>query len=102
MTVKAQRLLARTVKIHRAVRFHPPAKFPAKLQIKVLSVVVGSAGTLVRPQTKLLWAAVAWWLLRNGWLRRIYGFGGMGRGMMGGMFGGQQQQQPGANLRFPS
>ncbi|MBK96571.1 MAG: hypothetical protein CMJ79_12810 [Planctomycetaceae bacterium] len=30
------------------------------------------------------------------------GFGGMGRGMMGGMFGGQQQQQqPGANLRFP-
>ena len=25
----------------------------------------------------------------------------MGRGMMGGMFGGQQQQQPGANLRFP-
>ena len=29
------------------------------------------------------------------------GCGGMGRGMMGGMFGGQQQQQPGANLRFP-
>ena len=28
------------------------------------------------------------------------GFGGMGRGMMGGMMGGQQQQ-PGANLRFP-
>ncbi len=29
-----------------------------------------------------------------------FGMGGMGRGMMG-MFGGQQQQQPGANLRFP-
>ena len=28
------------------------------------------------------------------------GFGGMGRGMMGGMMGGQQEQ-PGANLRFP-